>query len=171
MPKPTLDLVPEFYQGYIKGIEEEELIPALINHGNITLDLLKSIPEVSAGYCYQPGKWSIKQVVAHMIDTERIFAYRSLAIARNDKTPLPGFEENDYAEEANVENRKLYRIIEEYNNVRASTIDLFSSFSETMLHRENMCNGNLMSVNTIGYIIVGHEAHHRAVLLERYLSN
>ncbi|UII28414.1 DinB family protein [Fulvivirga maritima] len=171
MPKPTLDVVPEFYQGYIKEIEEEELIPALINHGNITLDLLRSIPEVSAGYRYQPGKWSIKQVVAHMIDAERIFAYRSLAIARNDKTPLPGFEENDYAEQTNAENRRLYKMIEEYSNVRASTIDLFSSYNEVMLQRENVCNGNMMSVNTIGYIIIGHEAHHRRVLSERYLSN
>ena len=170
MAKPKLEIVPEFYQGYIAGIEDEKLIPALINHGNITMDLLKSIPEASGPYRYEEGKWSIKQMLVHIIDSERIFAYRALAFARNDKTSLPGFEQNDYVDASFADDRKLYQILEEFGNVRASTIDLFSGFNEEVLLREGTCNGYAMSVNTLGYLIIGHEAHHRRILKERYFS-
>ena len=105
-----------------------------------------------------------------MIDAERVFAYRALRFSRNDKTELSGFEENDWAPEANATNRKLYKIIEEYNNVRASTVDLFGSFSDEMLKRVGTANGSQMSVNAIGFVIIGHETHHRKILNERYFS-
>ena len=170
MAKPHLSEIPEFYQGYIKAVEYDELIPGLISSGNETIDLLKSIPEASANYRYAEGKWSIKELVAHMIDSERVFAYRALSFARNDTTELPGFEENEWAQEMNAEARKLYKLIEEYNNVRASTIDLFSSFSQDMLNRCGVANGSTMSVNAIGFMIIGHETHHRRILNERYFS-
>ncbi|MEQ8926012.1 MAG: DinB family protein [Fulvivirga sp.] len=170
MSKPSLSEIPEFYQKYVNAVGYDDLIPALINSGNETIDLLKSIPEKSAGYRYAEGKWSIREVVAHMIDAERVFAYRALRFSRNDKTQLPGFEQNDWAVEANAENRKLYKLIEEYNNVRASTIDLFGSFNEEMLKRVGNANGSQMSVIALGFIIVGHETHHRKILNERYFS-
>lgn len=171
MAKPDLSTIPAFYQNYVRNVEDEELLPALINSGNLTIDLIKSIPENSGSYRYAPGKWSIKEVLVHMIDAERIFAYRALRFARNDKTELHGFEENDYAPESNAEGRKLYKILEEYNNVRASTVDLFNSFNEEMLLRRGKANGNEMSVNAIGFVIVGHETHHRNILNERYFSS
>ncbi|QSE98003.1 DinB family protein [Fulvivirga lutea] len=170
MSKPDINEIPEFYQKYVQAVNYTDLIPALINSGNETIDLLKSIPEKSADYKYAEGKWTIRQVIAHMIDTERVFAYRALRFSRNDKTQLPGFEQNDWAVETNAENRKLYKLIEEYNNVRASTIDLFGSFNEEMLKRVGNANGSEMSVNALGFIIVGHETHHRNILNERYFS-
>lgn len=171
MAKPELPAIPEFYRNYVRNVDEDDLIPALINNGNLTIDLIKSIPEASGDYRYAEGKWTIKEVLAHMIDAERIFAYRALRFARNDKTELHGFEENDYTPESNASNRKLYKILEEYNNLRASTVDLFSSFSEEMLDRTGMANGNEMSVRAIGFVIAGHDAHHRKVLSERYFSS
>ncbi|GAA0892107.1 DinB family protein [Fulvivirga kasyanovii] len=170
MAKPDLLSIPPFYRKYVEGVEEEELIPALINSGNITIDLIKSIPEASGNYRYAEGKWSIKEVLVHMIDAERIFAYRALRFGRNDKTELPGFEENDYAVASNAGERKLYKILEEYNNVRAATIDLFSSFNEEALARTGFANGSEMSVYAIGFVVAGHETHHRNVLNERYFS-
>lgn len=170
MAKPDLISIPSFYQKYVESVEGEELIPALINSGNLTIDMIKSIPETSGDYRYAEGKWSIKEVLIHMIDAERIFAYRALRFGRNDKTELPGFEENDYAVASNAGARKLYKILEEFNNVRAATIDLFSSFSDEALARTGSANGAEMSVNAIGFVIVGHETHHRKVLSERYFS-
>ena len=170
MAKPELSLIPAFYRTYVEAVESEELIPALINSGNLTVDLIKSIPEASGDYRYADGKWSIKEVLAHVIDAERIFAYRALRFARNDKTELVGFDENNYARESNAGSRRLYKILEEFNNVRASTIDLFASFNDEMLNRTGVANGQEMSVNALGFIIAGHETHHREVLNERYFQ-
>ncbi|HNP20158.1 MAG TPA: DinB family protein [Fulvivirga sp.] len=170
MSKPSLNELPQFYRKYVEAVSYDDLIPGLIGSGNETIDLMKSIPEKSGDYKYGPDKWTVKQVLTHMIDAERVFAYRALRFARNDKTELSGFEENDWAPEANASNRKLYKIIEEYNNVRASTVDLFASCSEEMLKRVGTANGSQMSVNAIGFVIIGHETHHRKILNERYFS-
>lgn len=170
MPKPPISEIPPFYQGYVEKVQYDDLIPALINSGNETIDFLKSIPEASGDYRYADDKWSIRQVIAHMIDAERVFAYRALRFSRNDQTKLPGFEENDWATNANAENRKLYKLIEEFNNVRASTVDLFASFNQEMLARKGSANKVEMSVNAIGFVIVGHETHHRKILNDRYFS-
>ena len=170
MAKPTIT-VPSFYQGYVDLVEEDNLIQALIVNGNESLERFRSIPEQSGNYAYANGKWTIKEVLAHIIDAERVFAYRALRFARNDKTELPGYEENDYTPESNAGSRKLYKICEEFANLRASTIDLFGSFDEEMLSRSGIASGGEMSVAALGYIIVGHELHHNKILLERYLSN
>lgn len=106
-----------------------------------------------------------------MIDTERIMSYRALRFARNDKTPLHGFEENDYAPEANAGSRTLASIAEEMSRLRLTTVDMFASFSPDMLMRKGLANNVEFSVLTIGYIIPGHESHHRNILKERYLAN
>ncbi len=170
MPKPALSEIPSFYQKYVEAVAYDELIPALINSGNETVDLLKSITEQAGNYRYAPEKWTVKEVIAHMIDAERVFAYRALRFARNDKTDLPGFDETAWTPESNANNRKLYKLIEEYNNVRAATVDLFGSFSDEMLQRIGTANGNKVGVLAIGFIIVGHETHHRNILNQRYFS-
>ena len=170
MAKPPLSEIPEFYQKYVQAVQYDELIPALINSGNEMVELMKSIPEASGDYKYGPDKWTIKEVLTHIIDAERVFAYRALRFSRNDQTELPGFDEQLWTPESNASNRKIYKIIEEYNNLRASTVDLFGSFSADMLKRRGSANGSFMTVQAIGFVIVGHETHHRKILNERYFS-
>ena len=109
-------------------------------------------------------------MLCHMMDVERIFAYRALRFARNDKTPLQGFEEKDYAPEANAHGRSMAQILDEMQRLRYSTIDLFTSFSSEMLLRKGSANSTEISVLNLGYVIPGHETHHRKVLMERYLA-
>jgi uncharacterized damage-inducible protein DinB len=121
-------------------------------------------------YRYDVGKWSVKELLNHMMDAERIFAYRALRFSRNDKTPLSGFEENDYAPLANAHARSLKQLTDEMERLRATTIDLYSSFTPEMLKREGTANNNKLSVLNLGYVIAGHETHHRKVISERYLK-
>ena len=170
MAKPDLSSIPEFYRKYVEYVSEDNLIPALINSGNITLELMKSIPETSGDFRYAEDKWSIKELLIHMMDAERIFNYRALRFARNDATELPGFNENDYVPYSKADKRTLLNILQEYTNLRASTVDLFSSFDEEALDRVGTSNGSSMSVRAIGFVIAGHETHHRQILNERYFS-
>ncbi|MCG8389591.1 MAG: DinB family protein [Cytophagales bacterium] len=170
MPKPSASTLPEFYKRYIDPLEYDELIPALISSGNESIDLFKSIPEASGNYRYEEGKWSIKQVIQHIMDAERVFCYRALTFSRGDDTRLPGFDENSWAAASLVSDRKLYKLIEAYANLRASTVDLFGSFTGEMLQRTGDANGIQVDVLTLGFLIVGHEAHHRRVLLDRYFQ-
>ena len=110
-------------------------------------------------------------MINHMMDAERVFCYRGLAFSRNDLTELPGFDENHWAPQANASGRKLSKLIDEYINLRASTVDLFSSFTEEMLDREGTASGVKMNVATLGFLIAGHEQHHCKILTERYFSN
>lgn len=121
-----------------------------------------------ADYAYAPGKWTVKKLLNHIVDTERIFIYRALCIARGDQTPLPGYDENDYAEAAQVGHRSLVDLAHEFQSVRSATLSLFNSFGEHELLRTGIANGNAMSVNAIGFIIIGHALHHEVVARERY---
>ncbi len=167
----NLETVPSFYKNYVKQIEETDLLQALRISGHRALELLHSIPEEKADYRYAEGKWSIRELLCHMIDAERIFAYRALRFARNDKTPLAGFEEKDYAPEANASGRSLQKIAAEMAHLRSATIDLFEGFTPEMLIRKGTANKNELSVVALGFIIAGHETHHCNVLKERYLSD
>lgn len=145
------------------------MLEALEQSGKQTIALLSAIPEDMGEYRYEKGKWSIKELICHMMDAERIFAYRALRFARNDQTELPAFEENDYAPQANAHARSLKQLITEVENLRRTTLDLFKSFTPEMLQRKGPANKNIVSVINIGYIISGHETHHRNVMNERYL--
>ena len=170
MTKPNIEQVPQFYKGYVDHVKDMDVLEALKHASKLMSDLLRTIPETKGEYRYQDGKWSIKELLNHMQDAERIFAYRALRFSRNDKTPLNGFEENDYAPEANAHTRTVKQLGEELLAVRKSTIDLYSSFSDEMLSREGTANNNKISVLNLGYVIAGHELHHRKVLQERYLK-
>jgi uncharacterized damage-inducible protein DinB len=171
MTRPQLETVPSFYKGYIENVKDLDVMDALEQSSKTTLDVVKSIPEDKGEFRYAEGKWSIKELLAHMIDVERIMAYRALRFARNDKTDLPGFEENDYAPEANAHGRTIKQLAEEMSRIRLTTIDLFNSFTPEMLLREGTANKNILSVLNLGYIIAGHEIHHRKVMTERYLKS
>jgi hypothetical protein len=166
----NLDTVPPFFKNYVKQIDETDVLQALRLSGFRTQMLIHSIPAVKTDFSYGEGKWTIREVLCHMIDAERIHAYRALRFARNDKTALPGFEENDYAPEANASGRSMRKIADELAHLRAATVDMFEGFTEEMLWRRGTANKNELSVLALGFIIAGHEAHHRKILTERYLS-
>jgi len=170
MTRPDFTSIPPFFTRYIDLVKDLDMIEALKQSNQLLLDLVATIPEEKGAYRYQPEKWSIKELLCHMMDAERIFAYRALRFARNDKTPLHGFEENDYAPEANAHARSVKQIAVEIKNLRASTIDLFASFNTQMLTRTGTANNVALPVLNLGYIIAGHETHHRNVLTDRYLK-
>lgn len=169
MTKPDLAEVPTFYKGYVENVKDMDVIEALQQSSKVALNVFRNISEDMGIYRYAEGKWSIKELLNHMMDAERIFAYRALRFSRNDKTPLPGFEENDYAPLANAHGRTIAQLTNEMERLRASTIDLYSSFSPEMLRREGQANNNKLSVLNLGYVIAGHETHHRKIIVERYL--
>lgn len=170
MTRPDLTTVPDFYKRYVQHVKDYDLSDALEISSTETLKFVRSIPQEKGGYRYAPGKWTIKEVLCHMIDVERIMSYRALRFARNDKSPLHGFEENEYAPEANAANRTLGSIAEEMERLRSTTVDLFASFTPEMLIRKGLANNVELSVLTLGYIIAGHESHHRSILKERYFA-
>jgi hypothetical protein len=166
----NLETIPPFYKNYVKQIDEPDMLQALRISGHRMLELVHAIPDNKSDFAYAPGKWTIRELLCHMMDAERIFCYRALRFARNDKTPLSGFEENDYAPQANAAGRSLQKIASEMAHLRSSTIDLFESFTPEMLTRKGTANKNELAVITIGFIIPGHETHHRKILQERYLA-
>lgn len=168
--KPDFNTLPGFYRNYVLHVQDQDMLQALELSAKRFKELINSVSEDQGEYRYAAGKWSIKEVICHMMDAERIFAYRALRFARNDSTVLPGFEENDYAPQANAHSRTLKQLVTEAENLRKTTIDLFKSFTTEMLERKGSANGNVVSVINIGYIVSGHETHHCKILKERYLT-
>lgn len=170
MPRPDLSRVPEYYHRYIAQIPGKDLMTALQEQTVSFLKFLKKIPVEKHNSRYAKGKWTIKEVLQHMIDTERIFAYRSLCIARMDTTPLPGFEENDYAANSKAGKRDWKDMVDDFKAVRRSTEILFGSFDKKQLDTSGTASGKPVYVLGLGFIIAGHVNHHVNVLNERYLQ-
>jgi hypothetical protein len=158
----------DYYNNYVKLVEGEDIIKALYEQNKITQDILNSFSEHKGNYRYADGKWTVKEVVGHLIDTERVFAYRALCIARGDKKSLPGFEQDDYVNEGNFNRRELFDLNYEFRLLRESNLLLFKSFSPEMLRRKGFANESSISVLAILFIIAGHEKHHMNILKERY---
>jgi len=170
MTKPDIEAVPIFYKSYVENVKDMDVLEALRQSSKVMLAMIRPLPEEMGEYRYAEGKWSIKELLNHMMDAERIFAYRALRFSRADKTPLSGFEENDYAPRANAHGRSLRQLTDEMERLRATTIDLFASLTPEMLNFEGTANKNKLSVLSLGYIIAGHETHHRKIISERYLK-
>ncbi len=166
----STEQVPSFYQGYVARVNHYELIQALEVSSEETARLLSQIPESLGTYSYASGKWTIKELLQHMMDAERVFAFRALTFARNDKTHLPPFDENAYVPESNAQALTITELAGSMERLRESTLDLFRSFTPEMLKRRGVANKNEISVEGIGYIIAGHELHHTTILVERYLN-
>lgn len=166
-PSPTEH--PVYYGKYIQRVPEGDLVDILNNQLKESLTFLESLPVEKLNYRYAAGKWTIPQIIQHITDTERIFAYRALRFARKDKTPLSGFEENDYADAANTSERSINDILEEFISVRRASIQLLKSFNDAILNNSGSSNGNPMTVRAMVYIIAGHELHHMQVIKEKYL--
>lgn len=159
-----------YYKSYIDKVGDLNLIEGLKSSLKKTEHFFDSIPDDKLEYTYADGKWTIKEIIQHLIDTEIVFSYRALRFARNDKTELPGFDENAYAQTSFANNKKLNELIEHYAAVRKSTIALFSNFDTETLSRIGNASGSNMSVRALGFVIIGHETHHCNIIRERYLK-
>ncbi|RSK50215.1 DinB family protein [Hymenobacter rigui] len=157
-----------YYHTYVKLIAEDPL-EALRRQSRELRQLLAGLTEEQGAFRYAPGKWSIKENLVHMLDTERIFAYRVLRIGRGDTTPLPGFEQDDYVPVSGADARSFANILAEYDTVRAATLSLLESFTAEDVSRQGTASGQPVSVRALAYILPGHEAHHLNLLRERYL--
>ena len=159
----------DFYKSYIQVLEDVELIEELEICLHEFIKFVQNIPMDKFDYRYEVGKWTIKEIIQHLIDSERVFSYRALRISRNDKTPLPGFNENDYVDNSNGNNRNLQGLLTELAVVRQATLSLFNSFSQEQLTKIGIASNNKVSVRAIGFIIIGHQKHHQKIFTERYL--
>jgi uncharacterized damage-inducible protein DinB len=155
---------------YIDKVQSGDLFAVMQATHRETQTLIGSLSDEQLQYRYAEGKWTIKDIVGHLIDAERIFAYRALRFARKDATELAGFEENDYVPTSNANDRSIHDLLAEFTVVRAATLSLLKSFTDEMLVRSGMVNGNAISVRALAYIIGGHEIHHLAVIKERYIK-
>jgi hypothetical protein len=168
--KGKAGIYPDYFYNYIKLVENEDLKKVLRNQIAEIQTFLSSIDEEKTYYKYAEGKWSMKEVLQHIIDTERIFDYRALAFARKDVNTLPSFDENNYARNSNADARIWNDLINELIAVRKATEFLFNSFSEEQLDTVGKASNYEMSVKALGYTIAGHVAHHINILKERYLK-
>ncbi|MCI0659764.1 MAG: DinB family protein [Acidobacteria bacterium] len=166
-PDPT-EYMPYFGK-YISLVEGDDVIAALSNQIDDTLALLHGLSESQGDIRYAPGKWSIKEVIGHLIDAERIFAYRALRFARNDESVLHGFDENSYVANSNYGARRLADLAEEFEFVRKANLYLFRPLGLEVWERRGKANDNEISVRAIAYVIAGHERHHLGIIRERYL--
>lgn len=161
---------PPYFGRYIDLVSGTPLLEALDTTKKELLELFEGIDEEKSNYAYEQGKWTIKEMLCHMIDTERVMSYRALRLARNDKTPLPGFEQDDFVTHANTNKRTLEELLNEYEVVRSATKVLFETFDGEVLQRKGTVSDGPMIVAALGYIIAGHERHHVGILKERYLD-
>jgi len=158
----------EYYGKYIDKVPGDDALPALTEQIGDTVRMLERLDEPRALHRYAPGKWSVKEVVGHLADGERVFAYRALRIGRGDATPLPGFDETQYVPAGRFDARPLGDVLAEFRAVRDASIALFRTFDADALVRRGTANGAVISVRALAWIVVGHELHHRALLSERY---
>jgi hypothetical protein len=170
VPRPAPGEFPAPYATYIDRVPGGELEALLADQGRELAGLLAEIPEARGGFRYAPGKWSIKDLVNHLADAERVFSYRLLRIARKDATPLPGFEEDDFAAAAGADARSLADLAAEFAAVRAATLALVRSLEAEAWSRRGVVNEKPIVAAALGYVLAGHTAHHLDVLRERYLT-
>jgi DinB superfamily len=157
-----------FYDRYISLVPSSDIVGLLQSQAPETVKLFQSANS-KADFRYAPGKWSVKEMLGHINDTERIMTYRALRVARGDKTPLAGFEQDDYIRDGNFAQRTLPDLLDEFLAVRQASLALFRHVDSQTSTRQGIANGDTISVRALAYIIAGHELHHRKVLREKYL--
>ncbi|WP_074406422.1 DinB family protein [Aquimarina megaterium] len=158
-----------YYETYIAKAESPDIVKGLESGQKEFVDFVQSIPEEKLTHAYAEDKWTVAEVLQHVIDGERIFAYRALRFARNDKTPIMGFEQDDYVPYSNANNYSKEELISDFQSARTNSISLFKSFTGEMLTRIGEASGSPMSSRAAGYILIGHQKHHFEVIKERYL--
>ncbi|MEP0369106.1 MAG: DinB family protein [Cyclobacteriaceae bacterium] len=160
-----------FYKGYVNSVEEEDIIKVMEDQLEDFEDLILSLPFDGLGYSYARGKWSIAQVVGHMIDVERMMAFRAFSIARGEKQHLPAFDQDEYVINGFFDKRSKNSLLEEMEGLRVCNIKLIETFTEDILSREGVASGKTFTVRALVYIIPGHFQHHMNVLRNKYVSN
>jgi uncharacterized damage-inducible protein DinB len=170
IPRPDASEFLPYYGKYIDAMPDGDLLQLLRTNLDATLTLVRGLPESQGGHRYAPGKWSIREVLGHVIDAERIFAYRALRIARGDATPLASFDENAYAAASDADARTLADLADELEHVRLGNIALFRSLGDEALARRGTASDATVSVRALAWILAGHELHHVKLLRERYLA-
>ncbi len=165
-PAPTEHA--EYYYNYVGQVPGDDALSHLVAQAAVTHDLLVGVGEERSAYRYASGKWSIKQVVGHMIDGERLFSYRALAFARRDQGALPSMEQDEWMAAADFDERSFASVVEEFRCVRAATIPFFTSLSKDALTRTGVASGNRFTVRSLVWIVAGHEMHHLRILRDRY---
>jgi hypothetical protein len=166
--RPSNTEYASFYAGYVGQITEEDVLPVLEEQIAQMRQLAETLPADKEGYRYAPGKWSVREVVGHLTDAERVFGYRALCIGRGDQTPLPGFDENAYMETAGFDQRTLADLVDELAHVRRANLAMLRHLGEDGWARVGTANANPISVRALAYIMAGHLRHHLNVLRERY---
>jgi uncharacterized damage-inducible protein DinB len=171
MQKPTGNEYPQnkYFSFYIEQVDYQNVIEALTVNKDKVINLLKNLSEEQKNFRYDIGKWSPHEILGHLTDTERIFGFRALCIARGEKQSLPGFDENEYNDAAKFSEISFESLLEQYRLVREGSIALFSSFSEEATSQIGSANGNAVSARALVWMIAGHEIHHLKVLKEKYL--
>lgn len=169
MAKPLDGTFPSYFKNYIDLVSADNLNEAFLNQQAMISNFFISIPESKTNEPYAAGKWTLKELLQHMIDTERIFNYRALAFARKEKGSLPGFDENEYVTNSHANNRSWIDLCNELIIVRKATEILFNSFTHEAIHSSGLSNNKPVTVLALGFIIVGHITHHKRIIEERYL--
>ncbi|HVE72378.1 MAG TPA: DinB family protein [Thermoanaerobaculia bacterium] len=165
-PTPT-DYAPP-HASYVDLVDEDDILSAMQEQSSVTQKLLAQLDETRASYRYETGKWSVKELIGHVVDAERIIGYRALCVARGDTQPLPGFDESSYVANASFDSWKLGDLAEHYALVRRSNLVFFQNLQDEAWDRRGTANQYPVSVRGLAYVIVGHERHHLKVLREKY---
>ncbi|RZS93684.1 DinB family protein [Aquimarina brevivitae] len=167
--KPNEKEYDSYYQHYINLVEDANITKGLQLGKQRFIDFVVQIPNEKFHFSYAEGKWTIAEVLLHLIDTERVFSYRAFRIGRGDTTPLPGFQHDEYVPYSNAKSYTKQELLQEFTAVRESTLSLFNRFNNDALKLMGVASGAGISVRAIGYIIAGHQAHHLSVIQDRYL--
>lgn len=169
MARPDLSLVPAYFHNYINQVLGDDLIPAFQKESPEMFQFIERIPAEKYDYRYAEDKWTLREVLQHLVDAERVFAYRALRFARKDSTPLPGFDENIYAVTSKADRRSWEDLTDEFKAVRKSSEYLFRSFDEDQLNATGISSNKSITVIGLGYVIIGHPIHHMNIIRQRYL--
>ncbi|MGQ0815384.1 MAG: DinB family protein [Gemmatimonadota bacterium] len=170
LPRPVAGEYLDYYEKYIALVPDGDLVELLACNADETIALLRHQPPELADHAYAEGKWTVKQVVGHVCDAERVFTYRLLRIGRGDETPLAGFDENAYVPLGRFSERTLESLLEEFAAIRQATIALIAGLPDEAWSRSGIANNHPISARAIAYIIAGHELHHRQILVNRYFG-
>ena len=169
MSRPAENEYPEYYKDYISLVPDGDIVDLMKKQTDDIMDFFRSIPEDKGTYRYEPEKWSIKEILGHLTDMERIFGYRALRFARNDTAGLNGYDQDDYVSAGNFDSRTLTDLADEFFNLRRANTIMYNSFNDEDMQKAGTADGNRVNVRSIAYILVGHPTHHINVIKDKYL--
>lgn len=169
--RPVREEFDPFYATYVEKVPEGDVVEVMRRQGEACITFLRGIPEEKRDEAYAPEKWTLKEVVGHLADAERLFGYRVMVIARGDQTPLPGMDETAYMSGDPFAGRSWDSLVDELEALRRSNVELTGSFGDEILDRKGVADSRTISVRALLYVIVGHELHHRSVIRRRYLGD